>query len=285
MSLCEQSLNHLKDILEAIPNDCWFKLHGSYHHFVYPGWKSGLQINDDLHILYVSDGEGYYHMEDGTNIPLRKGSLIFVSHGYKHFASFNAHNPVCFFGLRFGIYGHDGLNLTKQRSKSFFCNTFIEYQPHYHEIPRIIHMLFHQKRELISQTMCSMLLYQILFILYQALSDTSPKIHIDSKMEKARRIISENPYKKISIHQLAESIGVSTRYLQKKFKETFGFTPKEYHMHIQMDMAFSLIKEENISIMKLAELMGYNDPFSFSKQFKKHFGYPPRQVKKIGNHT
>lgn len=278
MSNSEKLQDYFCEILHGMPNDYWFQLHSSIHIQVYPGWKSKVQNNDDLNLLYVCDGEGCYHMQDGTNIPLHQGVLVFISHGVGHYASTNLEDPVRIAGLRFGIYDHNGNNVTKSKAPAFYHTISPKDQNSFFDLTWRIHQLFHKRKDPVSITMCSTMVYQLMFYFYEWLWDERKEKEIDKKLERVRQILEKNPFKKVSIALLAKETRISIRYLQKGFKEAYGFSPKEYHMNIKMNMALTLLIQEGLSATETAEKIGYSDLFIFSKQFKKHFGYSPTQA-------
>jgi AraC-like DNA-binding protein len=268
-----------KQIFQAMPEQCVLKFHGCYRGPVYPDWKADTQKNQDLHILYVTEGEGCYYMEDGQKIPLSRGTMVFISHSVKHHASVNADNPLKIFGFRFGLYNFSGQDMTKVYADYFYHFINISENLLYTNIATKIHRLFHSKKDKESANMCTAFLYQFLYTLYEDLINPKPEKKIDLKIEQAVHILEEHPYEKISIDELAQKLDISTRYLQKLFKSSYGYTPKEYHMKIQMSAAYSMIKEDNLLISQVSERLGYCDMFSFSKQFKKYFGYSPVELK------
>lgn len=46
-----------------------------------------------------------------------------------------------------------------------------------------------------------------------------------------------------------------------------------------MKHASTLLKESNLAVKEVAQLVGYQDPLYFSKQFKKYFGKTPSHYK------
>ncbi|MGC6176874.1 AraC family transcriptional regulator [Lacrimispora sp. 38-1] len=283
MSFCELVKEGFWRLIKNASKEFEFKMHGSFRYSVYPGWKSTLQNYNDLHILYVRGGEGCYHMHDGTDIQLTRGTLVFISHGVEHHASVNIQNPLQIVGLRFGIYDCNGLNVTKELTDSFYYYMYPKNLMYYDELFRKLHQLYNKEEGAVTEKISSSYLYQLLYDFYEILDRYSDKKSTDSRIEKVRHIIEDHPFEKISIPMVANEIGISTRYLQKKFKENYSLSPKEYHLKQQMDLALILLGQENLPVTEVAERLGYSDMFSFSKQFKKHFGYPPLQAKTVNN--
>jgi len=280
MLKCEQVQSDFKKILSSIPDKYYIKIHGSFRYPVYPGWKRALQNNKDLHLLYVWGGEGCYHMADDTDINLREGTLVFVSHNVPHKVSFNHDNPLKIAGLRFDIYDRSDRKVTQKIVPSFYYSYNFK---NYHELNNMtwkIHQLFHKHNDQISLNVCSMLVYQLIYELYQTTCDLMQQKNVDPKIEMIRQSIESQAFHRINIQRLANEYRMSTRYLQKHFKEAYSFTPKEYHKNIQMNIAYTLLTQNSVPVFKVAEMIGYCDTFAFSKQFKKHFGFSPSQAVK-----
>ena len=53
----------------------------------------------------------------------------------------------------------------------------------------------------------------------------------------------------------------------------------EYHLNVRLKKAKDLLVTGKYSVADVAELVGYNDIFAFSKAYKKYFGYSPSLTK------
>jgi AraC-like DNA-binding protein len=62
-------------------------------------------------------------------------------------------------------------------------------------------------------------------------------------------------------------------YLEKKFKEAFGLGIIEYRNRKKMEMANELLKIHSVS--ETSELLCYQSIYSFSRAYKRYFGYAP----------
>lgn len=84
----------------------------------------------------------------------------------------------------------------------------------------------------------------------------------------------------VKIDQIALSLGLNRSYLTRLFKEATGYSLQEYLLTYRMKMAVKLMTNESLSINQIAENVGYNDTFTFSKAFKRHFGKSPSDYRK-----
>lgn len=76
---------------------------------------------------------------------------------------------------------------------------------------------------------------------------------------------------------LAKMMGMSEKYFIVYFKKALGITPREYIYQLKMNRARELLLGEQYAIQQIADMLGYADPYSFSKAFKKHYKVPPSQ--------
>lgn len=86
---------------------------------------------------------------------------------------------------------------------------------------------------------------------------------------------------KISLDQIAENMYLSPFYISKIFKSETGDTPIRHLINIRLERAMELLQAGFPgSIKEVAEQVGYEDAYHFSKLFKKRYGIPPSEAKK-----
>ncbi len=125
------------------------------------------------------------------------------------------------------------------------------------------------------------LLYEFLSQLVE--SSDSKLFEKDNRKEvyvkKALEFIHMNYSRKITIAEIAHSIGLDRSYLYSLFNEYVNASPKEYLMSFRMDKACELMHTTDLTIGNIARSVGYGDPLVFSKVFKKAKGICPRSYR------
>ena len=77
----------------------------------------------------------------------------------------------------------------------------------------------------------------------------------------------------MSLDDFAKTFFQSKFYLERKFKETFGINLIEYRNKKRMEFANCFLKTHSVS--DVAELLGYQSIYSFSRAYKQYYGYSP----------
>ena len=83
----------------------------------------------------------------------------------------------------------------------------------------------------------------------------------------------------ITLEYLAEKFGINKYELCKRSKKHFGFTVIELLTNIRINNARKLLEETTLTIVDIAERVGFNSSSYFSKNFKAHTGYSPQEYR------
>ena len=124
------------------------------------------------------------------------------------------------------------------------------------------------------------LLYRVLkgknsHFLHNLLDKTSN----EAKISRALKLIHNSFEKPFSIEELARKEDMSVASFHNHFKRITAHTPHQYIKRIRLNTAENLISQKNINVSEVAIKVGYEDASQFSKEFKKYFGYPPKEAK------
>jgi AraC family transcriptional regulator of arabinose operon len=80
----------------------------------------------------------------------------------------------------------------------------------------------------------------------------------------------------VKISDVAKYVGLNRSYLTNIFKEKTGVSPQEYLIQCKLQMADKLLSETDNPIQEISRQVGYDNPLTFSKTFKKYYGNSPR---------
>lgn len=88
--------------------------------------------------------------------------------------------------------------------------------------------------------------------------------------------LKQNIDKKFKNSEICENFNYSISSVNKLFKEYFDHTIHEHFLVLKVEEAKRLLREEKMSVSKISDKLGFNDPQNFSKVFKKYTGITPR---------
>lgn len=85
--------------------------------------------------------------------------------------------------------------------------------------------------------------------------------------------------KLLTLEQLAALSGQSASYYCKLFKERTGQTPLAYFSQLKVRRACELLDLTDLTVRQIAAELGYEDPYYFSRLFKKVQGCSPAKYR------
>lgn len=112
----------------------------------------------------------------------------------------------------------------------------------------------------------------LLFEIYAALFSEKKATH--DYIRRVQSYIHAVYMQEIRVEEIAQSMNLDRRYLSRFFKEKTGMSIQEYLIHVRMEEAKRLLLQGK-SVNEAAVLCGYQDPFHFSKMFKRRVGISP----------
>jgi len=80
---------------------------------------------------------------------------------------------------------------------------------------------------------------------------------------------------RIEIPHLARLCGISESYLKQLFIATYGLPPKKYVIKRKMEHAIELLNSNMFTVSEIAQNLGYDNVYYFSRAFKETFGCAP----------
>lgn len=83
----------------------------------------------------------------------------------------------------------------------------------------------------------------------------------------------------LTLQQLGQALHVSPYYLAHVFKESSGYSPRQYLLRRRIGEAQNLLISTDLPISRIAEQLGYDTQNYFDQQFSKHTGMPPRKFR------
>jgi AraC family transcriptional regulator len=94
---------------------------------------------------------------------------------------------------------------------------------------------------------------------------------------RAIAYIEDNPDRTISLRELAGAAGLSRFHFSRVFKNHLGFSPAKYIERTRIEQAKALIVSAEMSLVNIAQAVGFADQSHFTRRFRIHEGRTPAQ--------
>lgn len=101
-----------------------------------------------------------------------------------------------------------------------------------------------------------------------------------SAMHRSINYIQKNCAEKLTLRQVAESVGYSPSYYSHLFREELGCTFQTFLNQIRVQKSKTLLLSTTLSSAEIGGLVGFGDQSYFGKVFKRFTGVTPDQYRK-----
>ena len=105
--------------------------------------------------------------------------------------------------------------------------------------------------------------------------------HEEKLIEQAINYMKNNLGKKLMVEDLAAMTNLSVSCFSKLFRQSTGMSPIDYFIHLKMQQACHLLCITDLRIKQIAISLGYEDPYYFSRLFKKNNNNSPEEFRAI----
>lgn len=126
---------------------------------------------------------------------------------------------------------------------------------------------------------------------YEELNQVFSEVHMECDMEnieeyeedlniieRIKKYIDEN-YEDVSLEIISELFHLNLYYISRLFKMKTNMNFSDYLTQVRMEKAKVMLATTEQLISEICIRVGYTDPRSFSKAFKKHTGVTAREYK------
>ncbi|MDD4102673.1 MAG: AraC family transcriptional regulator, partial [Kiritimatiellae bacterium] len=109
-------------------------------------------------------------------------------------------------------------------------------------------------------------------------SDTAPARQFAVVDRVRQNLVSDND-PALSVAEVSRLAGLSAPRLRVIFREATGLSPKQFQLKARMDRAARLLAESPLAVGEIAEQVGYENIYHFSRQFKRAHGVSPTRYR------
>src|SRR5581483_7504591 len=119
----------------------------------------------------------------------------------------------------------------------------------------------------------------ITLFIYNQKHFVSPTTEKSDCINSAILFMQEHINENITLNELSHRYNYSPSRFSSLFKQRTGYAPIDYFIQMKMQKASQQLDFSNSSVKDIALSMGFDDPYYFSKRFRKIIGLSPKQYR------
>ncbi len=100
---------------------------------------------------------------------------------------------------------------------------------------------------------------------------------LTQRIARATEWIKRHYAEPLSVDTLAQEVCMSASGLHHHFKAVTALSPLQYQKHLRLQEARRLMLSEALDAATAGYRVGYQSPSQFSREYRRLFGFPPRQ--------
>lgn len=228
-------------------------------------------------LLYCTDGQGWIQLPGGR-VVMQAGDVFAIAPGVPHTYGADAAAPWTIYWFHV--------------SGSQFPETVLAIMDGRDTLPQAVRVGFSDERTALFDRMFdtflkgyspSNLLYANLtlpfylasFIVPDAFQPKAQRSESTSPTNKAIAFMQANLSAALTLDNIAQAAHLSASFFSRRFRQDTGYAPIDYFNHLRIQKACQLLHFSDLRINEVASQLGIDDPFYFSRLFKKQMGVSP----------
>ena len=242
-------------------------------HYTYR--KKGLPEN---FLFYCVDGAGWYQIGDRKQ-EVGPNQFFILPQNVEHAYGSADDNPWSIYWIHFGgesLSQMNSLQAVQKHFKPFYIKSSGEIITMFSRMYKALE-LGYSTDNLIFANLC-LPHFLSLFIYNSKHTTVSPNDKLDV-VDSAILYMQEHINENISLQDLSSHYNYSASRFSSLFKQKTGYAPIDYFIQMKMQKASQQLDFSSSSVKDIALSMGFDDPYYFSKRFRKIIGLSPKQYR------
>lgn len=97
------------------------------------------------------------------------------------------------------------------------------------------------------------------------------------RLLKALELMRNNTEEVLTCQEIGELTGLSTRQMERLFKEYLSESPAVHYIRLRLEKAHHLLLQSTLSIMQISTACGFSSTSYFARCYRKQYGCSPRE--------
>ena len=254
--------------------------------------KTGFCVNEHKQrcdeISYIVSGEAEFWLDEKC-YKLKAGDLFFCPKGSVHKIVSTEENPVRYYYIGYTMR-KDSANYEewcevdaalKSLKEPVFCGAF-NMNHLFNDLLCEFQQEFDKAKLMVELCACQIVLYTYKYFMYNSENAAIYQKRVPSKKELAYEIVNyidNNALRIRDLKDISRYIGFSYSYTSQIFCSVMNTSLSDYYQKKRFEEAVKLLKS-GTTVIRTAEILGFDSINSFSRAFKNRFGASPQKYVK-----
>lgn len=226
-------------------------------------------------LLYCTVGEGYVHVGE-RRYAIGQEEVFCIPKGARHRYYASEENPWSIFWVHFkgestAYFPLDACRIIPMTSRHGNNRMMFLFDLLF----RVLGRNYTEGNFIYISQVLSLILSEVYFREKEDEASMQNK-HITAIVRYMYKHIRQN----LSLEGLSEEFLLSKSYLNAMFKKHTQRAPIDFFINLKMQEACKMLKSTSLLVSEVSAELGYEDPFYFSRIFKKNVGITPTEYKR-----
>lgn len=238
---------------------------------------------DAVELILICSGSSEYLIHD-KKVVIKAGDLLVYNAGV-------VHDEVSGPDMEVGSYcvGVGGLHMPGLRENALISDEKGYVFPtgrYFEDMKELFVMMFRNLAagEPHAELFCTSLLHALLvsvLTVTEGVEETreNPADEPHILGSRIKDYIDRHYMEPITLQSMGEALRISPYYLSHVFKQMSGYSPVQYLLRRRIGEAQTLLITTELSVARIAEMVGYDSQSYFNLQFTKNVGMPPSRYR------
>lgn len=238
---------------------------------------------DAVELILICSGSSEYLIHD-KKVVIKAGDLLVYNAGV-------VHDEVSGPDMEVGSYcvGVGGLHMPGLRENALISDEKGYVFPtgrYFEDMKELFVMMFRNLAagEPHAELFCTSLLHALLvsvLTVTEGVGETreNPADEPHILGSRIKDYIDRHYMEPITLQSMGETLRISPYYLSHVFKQMSGYSPVQYLLRRRIGEAQTLLITTELSVARIAEMVGYDSQSYFNLQFTKNVGMPPSRYR------
>jgi AraC family transcriptional regulator, arabinose operon regulatory protein len=238
-------------------------------------WKSRPLLD---HLLwYVMDGVGAMRL-DSHLWELRAGSSFVFAPGACPHGTQDPDRRLVVFGMHFDLINAYGQRLPQTRGLLPPPGHVVRDTTFFATLAQRCDASF-RRGDALGERQSHLFLQAMVLHLWEEALYPAPSA-VDLALDEIMRAIQLEPGKRWTVDELAQRAHLSRAQFVRRFRAIAGLAPARFMIQARLERARQLIQETNMTLVQIADALGYEDVSFFSRQYKRYTGSAPSTLRR-----